>query len=114
MQLKTLLREYIENQRPAPTRRWDFLPNFGPVGELPVPVENLGWELTDDLERTIRFETREDLQDFVVAYMELEDETGTYVPIRIDGFSITISSDSEIPPKFKATIEEIAREIRGH
>ncbi len=114
MQLKTLLREYIENQRPAQTRRWDFLPNFGPAGELPVPVENLGWELTDDLERTIRFETREDLQDFVVAYMELEDEMGIYVPIRIDGFSVTISSDSEIPPKFKATIEEIAREIRGH
>lgn len=114
MQLKTLLREFIENRPAEPKRRWDFLPNFENQNQLPVSVEDIGWELTDDLERSIKFETREDLQDFINAYLELEDETGVFSPVKIEGFVVTIASKNDVPKKFIKMVEEIAHEIRGY
>lgn len=81
---------------------------------LPVAVEPTPWSRTDSLEISIRFQRRTDLQDFVNCYLELEEESGVYACLTIDGFSVRVSSEEQLPPRFRSMIEEIARETHGN
>jgi hypothetical protein len=114
VQLKPLLREFLEERERVPSPRHNFLPNFARDRSLPVIVEPTPWSRTDSLEISIRFQRREDLQDFVNCYLELEEETGTYACLTIDGFSVRVTSEEQLPPRFKSMIEEIARETHGN
>lgn len=114
LQLKTLLREYLEEKGQVAAPRYDFLPSFKRETSLPIEAAEVSWSRTDDSLRVIRFDRRSDLQDFVNAYLELEEERGMYAQLLIDGFEVRISSESTIDKKFKELIDEIAREIRGH
>lgn len=114
MQLKPLLREFLEERERVPSPRHNFLPNFARDRSLPVIVEPTPWSRTDSLEISIRFQRREDLQDFVNCYLELEEETATYACLTIDGFSVRVTSEEQLPPRFKSMIEEIARETHGN
>lgn len=116
LQLKTLLREYLEEKSaPTPTTRYDFLPNFGVGGHsLPVSVEKVPWSRNDELDRTIRFERREDLQDFVNCYLELEEEMGIYTTLTVKGLQVSVKSETSLDSRFRNMIEEIASETRGY
>lgn len=114
MQLKTLLREYLEERGTSASPRYDFLPGYNRSHSLPVSVENSPWSKTGENERVITFSRRSDLQDFVNCYLELEEEQGVYAAMTIDGLSVSISVSAEIPSKFKNMIDEIAHETRGH
>jgi hypothetical protein len=111
MQLKSLLHEYLENPEVRPPRKHNFLPNFH-QNNLPVEIQSAPWERTDDLEWTISFQRRNDLQKFVNKYLALEEGQGVYARLTIDGFKVVISSDEQLPQRFKSMIEEIAGETR--
>lgn len=114
MNLKPLLREYFSEQEAKSTSKYDFLPKFSRDSSLPVSIKQVPWSRTDDLEITIRFQRREDLQDFVNCYLEIEEETGVYACITIDGLNVKIFSEQKLPTRFRSMIEEIARETRGN
>jgi len=114
LQLKTLLREYLEVKGQSVSPRYDFLPTFSNRHDLPVEIESVPWSRSDESERKIRFERRSDLQDFINCYLELEEECGVYSTITIDGMVVSISSQESLPSRFKSMIDEIAHETRGH
>jgi hypothetical protein len=109
MKLKSLLREYLENPEIKMPKRHNFLPNFY-QNKLPVEIQSAPWERTDDLEWTISFQRREDLQDFVNQYLDLEEDQGVYARLTIDGLKVVISSDEQLPQRFRSMIQEIANE----
>jgi len=115
MNLGSLLREFLEEKEKSspPHTKYNFLPNFNRDNNLPIFIEDTPWSRTDGLEYTIKFQRREDLQDFVNCYLELEEESGTYARLSIDGFQVCVSSDEPLPQRFKSMIEEIAHETRG-
>lgn len=113
MNLKTLLREYIEERETSSVSRFNFLPTSN-YNQLPISPEQVSWSATNENTRTITFDRRDDLQDFVNCYLELEEETGNYAVISIDGTQVSISSSSALNAKFKSKIDEIARETRGY
>ncbi len=114
MQLKTLLREYLEERHQSSAPRYDFLPGYARSNQLPVFVEKSPWTQADVCERTLQFDRRSDLQDFVNCYLELEEEVGIYTSVSIEGMSLTIRSKDPLPSRFKQMIDEIANETRGH
>lgn len=114
MNLKPLLAEYFDDQETRPSSKYDFLPKFTRDASLPVSIEQVPWSRTDDLEITIKFQRREDLQDFVNCYLELEEEMGVYACITIDGFSVKVFSEQKLSARFRSMIEEIARETLGN
>ena len=114
MQLKTLLREYLEERGQSSVPRYDFLPNFSRESSLPISPLEISWTRTDESSRSIRFDRRSDLQDFVNCYLELEEEMGIYVSLTVNGSEVTISSDEPLESRFKMMIDEIAHETRGH
>ena len=114
MRLKPLLREFLEERERAQPPRHNFLPNFSRDPHLPISVEPTPWSRTDSLELTVTFQRRDDLQDFVNCYLELEEETGTYACLTVEGLQARVSSDVQLPPRFRSMIEEIARETHGN
>jgi hypothetical protein len=114
LQLKTLLREYFEDRGQATTPRYDFLPNFKRDVNLPIEPTEVSWSRTNESERSLRFTRRSDLQDFVNAYLELEEEQGLYAKLTVSGLEIRISSETSLERKFKEMIDEIAHETRGY
>lgn len=115
MQLKSLLHEYLKATDNAQVvRRHNFLPNFNQSENLPVKLAQVPWERTGNLEWSVRFQRREDLQNFVNRYLELENEFTTYTRFAINRYEVVVSSDEMLDPKFKSKIEEIARETRGN
>ncbi len=113
MHLKSLLREFLDEPEHVSAPRYNFLPNFSHDAALPVITQKVPWSRNNDLEFTIKFQRRDDLQDFVNCYLEIEEETATYARLTIDGFSVKISSDDPLPAKFRSMIEEIAHETQG-
>lgn len=114
MQLKTLLREYLEERGQTPSPRYNFLPTFDREDFLPISPRDVPWTRTDDSTRSIKFDRRSDLQDFVNCYLELEEEMGVYASLTISGREVTISSSEPLESRFKMMIDEIANETRGH
>lgn len=114
LQLKTLLREYLEERGQVASPRYDFLPNFGSGSSLPISPTEVPWSRTDESTRSISFDRRSDLQDFVNCYLELEEEMGVYATLTISGMEVTVSFDGSLEPRFKTMIDEIAHETRGH
>jgi len=112
--LKTLLREYLEERGQPPAPRYDFLPGFRRELSLPIEPQEVPWTRTDDTERTLKFDRRADLQDFVNCYLELEEETGVYASLTISGLEVKIHSEGTLESRFKMMIDEIAHETRGH
>jgi hypothetical protein len=115
MELKSLLREYLEIKNDVQTvQRHNFLPNFQQSENLPVKLSPVPWERTGDLEWSVKFQRREDLRDFVDLYLQLEDEFMTYARLTVNRYEVVISSDEILDSRFKSKIEEIARETRGN
>jgi hypothetical protein len=114
LQLKSLLREYLEERQQVTAPRYDFLPSFGRESSLPIDPIQVSWTRTDDSSRSIRFDRRSDLQDFVNCYLELEEEMRVFATLKICGNDITISSDEPLEARFKMMIDEIAHETRGY
>jgi hypothetical protein len=114
MLLKPLLREFLEERERSQPPRHNFLPNFSRDPLLPIAVEPTPWSRTDSLDLTVTFQRRDDLQDFVNCYLEIEEETGTYARLTVEGLTVTVSSESTLPPRFRSMIEEIALETHGN
>lgn len=114
LQLKTLLREYLEERESIVAPHYDFLPNFRRDVSLPIEPAEVSWSRTNESERVLRFTRRSDLQDFINAYLELEEEQGVYVQLVINGLEVRISSETSLERKFKEMIDEIAYETRGY
>ena len=115
MQLKSLLHEYLKTtDNTQVIRRHNFLPDFTQSENLPVKLTKVPWERTGDLEWSVSYQRRENLQNFVKRYLELEDEFMTYTRFTINRYEVVISSDEMLDPKFKSKIEEIARETGGN
>lgn len=113
MKLKTLLKEYISETEAQRATHFKFLPTYNDY-DLPVAPDAINWTRTDENTRTINFDRRDDMQDFVNCYFELEEETGNYATISIDGTQVHISSDSQLDTRFKLKIDELVHETRGH
>ena len=113
MNLKTLLREYIEEREASSSSRFNFLPTSD-YDQLHIRPEQTSWSATDESTKTITFDRRDDLQDFINCYLELEEETGNYAVVSIDGTKVSISSSTSLNAKFKSKIDELVRETRGY
>lgn len=111
MSLIELLGEYVQNKQ-AKSYNESFLPKFS-NSDLPVSAFDDEWSSTNNL-KFLKFSKREDMQDFVNALFEIEEDHGTFTKIHIDGTYVKIEIPDNASKRFLSLISEIANETSGH
>ena len=87
MKLSPILTEYFETQTPQRRKIFEGLP-----AHLPVSVQRSEWERNkSQFFRKYNFLEREELKDFVQIALDIDDEAGSRLDVKILGKDVSIS-----------------------